>query len=232
VREGLTGHRLPILQNAAVFSCSAGLTVLARERSLSPFELHREASNRHLPLMMDWLWLLVFLALLLIGATAYYYVHAFAVRTREAFRAAQPAIRITNVSAMTAGNVLTISPEIENVGRGVAYDCLLHMGGWEGNFAVKKVYPPGPRYQKHVASIVLGPDAPIRAKRILNGYVRLRYLDRWGLKYDCWYQVAQVESVATPHFSVQIDLTPSELNEPRLTVREMWKLLRTAPSYD
>jgi hypothetical protein len=27
----------------------------------------------------------------------------------------------------------------------VAYDCLLHMGGWEGNFAVKKVYPYGPR---------------------------------------------------------------------------------------
>ena len=181
---------------------------------------------------MDWLWLLVLLALLLIGTTAYYYVHAFVVRTRKDFRAAQPALRVTNVSAMTAGNVLTISPEIENVGSGVAYECLLHMGGWEGNFAVKKVYPPGPRYQKHVASIVLSPEAPIRSKRILNGYLRLRYLDRWGLKYDCWYQVAQVESVATPLFTVQIDLKPSELNEPHLTFREMWKLLRTVPPYD
>ena len=181
---------------------------------------------------MDWFWLLVLVSLLIVGATASFYLHAFLVRTREEFRAAQPALRITNLSAMTAGNVLTISPEIENIGRGVAYDCLLHMGGWEGNFAVKKIYPHGPRYQKHVASIILGPDAPIRVKPITNGYLRLRYLDRWGLKYECWYRVTQVGNVGTPLFTVQIDLTPSELNEPHLTFWEMRKLLRTNPLYD
>src|SRR5512141_1706637 len=113
---------------------------------------------------MDWLWLLGLVSLLVIGATAAFYLHAFVTRTRQEFRAAQPDLRITNLSAMSSGNVLTIFPELENVGGGVAYDCLLHMGGWEGNFAVKKVYPRGPRYQKHVASIVLGPDAPVRAK--------------------------------------------------------------------
>jgi hypothetical protein len=181
---------------------------------------------------MDWLWLLVLLALLIVGATASFYVHAFVVQTREEFRAAQPALRITNLSAMTAGKVLTISPEIENVGRGVAYDCLLHMGGWEGNFAIKKVYPRGPRYEKHVASIVLAPDSPIRVKPIANGYFRLRYLDCWGLKYECWYKVTQVGTVSTPLYTVQIDLTPSELNEPHLTFWEMRKLLRTVPLYE
>ena len=181
---------------------------------------------------MDWFWLLVLVSLLIVGATASFYLRVSVVRTRQEFRAAQPALRITNLSAMTAGNILTILPEIENVGGGVAYDCLLHMGGWEGNFAVKKVYPHGPKYQKHVASIVLGPDAPIRVKPIPNGYLRLRYLDRWGLKYDCWYRVTQVGNVATPLFTVQIDLTPSELNEPQLSFREMWKLLRTVPFHD
>jgi hypothetical protein len=181
---------------------------------------------------MDWLWLLVLLALLIVGATASFYVHAFVVQTREEFHAAQPALRITNLSAMTAGKVLTISPEIENVGRGVAYDCLLHMGGWEGNFAIKKVYPRGSRYEKHVASIVLAPDSPIRVKPIANGYFRLRYLDCWGLKYECWYKVTQVGTVSTPLYTVQIDLTPSELNEPHLTFWEMRKLLRTVPLYE
>ena len=37
---------------------------------------------------------------------------------------------------------------------------------------MKKVYPCNPRYQKHVASIVPGPDAPVRAKPINNGYIR------------------------------------------------------------
>jgi len=181
---------------------------------------------------MDWFWLFVLISLLLIGATAAFYLHMFVTRIREEFRATQPALRMTNLSAMRAGNVLTISPELENVGKGVAYDCLLHMGGWEGNFAIKKVYPHGPRHEKHVASIVLGPDAPIRVKPIANGYLRLRYLDRWGLKYDCWYHVTQVGSAAEPLFNVQIDLTPFELNEPHLSFWEMWKFLRTIPLYD
>ena len=75
------------------------------------------------------------------------------------------------------------------MGLGVAYDCLMHLGGWEGNFAVKKIYPRGPRDEKHVASIVLGPDAPIRTTLMNMAISGYRYLDRWGQKYDCWYQV-------------------------------------------
>ena len=112
---------------------------------------------------MDWLLLLGLVSLLIVGAIASFYLYVFVTRTREEFRAAQPDLRVTNMSAMSSGNVLTIYPELENLGGGVAYDCLLHMGGWEGNFAVKKVYPRGSRHQKHVASIVLGPDAPIRS---------------------------------------------------------------------
>jgi len=181
---------------------------------------------------MDWLLLLGLVSLLVVGAIASFYFYAFVTRTRDEFRAEQPALRITNLSAMSSGSVLTIFPELENVGGGVAYDCLLHMGGWEGNFAVKKVYPRGPRYQKHVASIVLGPDAPVRAKPINNGYIRLRYLDRWGQKYDCWYQVTQVGTVETPLYNVQVDLKDPQMNEPHPSFWEMRRLLRTAPLYD
>ena len=181
---------------------------------------------------MDWLLLLGLVFLLVVGATASFYLYTFVTRIREEFRAAQPDLRITNMSAMSSGNVLTIYPELENVGGGVAYDCLLHMGGWEGNFAVKKVYPRGPQYQKHVASIVLGPDAPVREKLINNGYIRLRYLDRWEQKYDCWYQVAQVEAGDTPLYNVQIDLEHPQLNEPHPSLWEMRKLLRTIPLHD
>lgn len=182
---------------------------------------------------MDWLVLLGLVALFIVGATAAFYIYGFVTRTKEEFRAAQPDLRITNLSAITSGNVLTIFPELENVGGGVAYDCLLHMGGWEGNFAVKKVYPRGPRHQKHVASIVLGPDEPVRAQLINNGYIRLRYLDRWGHKYDCWYQVTQVRNdEAAALYNVQVDLEHPELNEPHPSFREMRRCLRAKPLYD
>lgn len=176
---------------------------------------------------MDWFaWLGLALCLLVAGIGAFYF-HAFMISTREQFRAAQPDVRVTNLSAMNAGQVLTISPEIENVGGGVAYDCTLHMGGWEGNFAVKKVLPRGPRTQKHVASIVLGPDAPVRMKPISNGYLRIRYLDRWGHKYDRWYQVTQAKPPTLSLYNVQIDLDHPELNEPTPSFWEMRTLLRS-----
>jgi hypothetical protein len=183
-------------------------------------------------LIMDWLLWLGLIAFLVIGATAAFYVYMFVTRIRKEFRTAQPDLRITNLSAMSSGNVLTIYPELENLGGGVAHDCLLHMGGWEGNFAVKKIYPRGPRHQKHVASIVLGPDAPVRAKPINNGYIRLRYLDRWEQKYDCWYQVTQVEAGDPSLFNVQIDLEHPQMNEPHPSVWEMRKFLRTIPLHD
>ena len=68
---------------------------------------------------MDWLLLLVLISLLIVGAIAAFYLHAFVTRTREEFRAAQPDLRVTNMSAMSSGNVLTIYPELQNVGGGV-----------------------------------------------------------------------------------------------------------------
>jgi hypothetical protein len=178
---------------------------------------------------MDWLLLLGLLSLLIVGAIALFYLYIFVTRTREEFRATQPDLRVTNMSAMSSGNILTIYPELQNVGGGVAYDCLLHMGGWEGNFAVKKVYPRGSRNQKHVAPIVLGPEASIRSTVIQHGYIRLRYLDRWGQKYDCWYQVTQVGIGEAPPYHIQIDLEHPELNKPHPSFWEMRKFLRATP---
>lgn len=175
---------------------------------------------------MDWSLLIGLLSLLIVGGIASFYLHSFVARTREEFRAHQPDLRITNLSAMNSGNVLTLTPQLENVGRGVAYDCVMHLGGWEGNFAVKKVYPHGPRYQKHMASIVLGPNAPLRGKPTTNGYLRVSYRDCWGLKYECWYPVAQVRSGTLPPYNVQIDLEHPELTQPNPSFWEMWKLLR------
>lgn len=91
---------------------------------------------------MDWLWFLGLMVVLFAGGAAYYFWQVLAAQTRDDFRAQQPVLRVTNLSAMHAGNMLTLIPQIENVGRGVAYDCVLHLGGWEGSFSVKKVYPP------------------------------------------------------------------------------------------
>lgn len=181
---------------------------------------------------MDWVLLSALLCLLIIGGTASFYLHSFLAQTRKQFHDNQPKLRISNLAAMNAGQVLTLSPEIENVGRGVAHDCVMHLGGWEGNFAVRKVYPHGPRYQKHVASMVLGPDAPLRAKPMTNGYLRLSYRDRWGLKYECWYPVTQIRSGAIPLYNVQIDLDHPELTEPKPSFWEMRKLLRNVPPRD
>lgn len=181
---------------------------------------------------MDWSLLISLVIFFIAAGIASFYLYVFVTRTRKEFHATQPDLKITNLSVMSSGNVLTLFPELENVGGGVAYDCTLHLGGWEGNFAVKKVYPRGPRYQKHVASIVLGPDAPIRAKPISNGYLRLRYQDRWGHKYDCWYQVTQVKSGELPLYNVQINLEHPESNEPTPSFWEMRRLLRATTPYD
>ena len=181
---------------------------------------------------MDWSLLLIFLALLLVGGTASFYLRSFVVRTRKEFRAQQPTLRITNLSALNSGNVLTLIPELENVGRGVAYDCMMHLGGWEGSFAVKKLYPQGPRHQTHAATIVVGPDAPLRTTPQTNGSLRLSYQDCWGLRYECWYPVTQVQSVATPLYNVHIDLAHPELTEPHPSFRDMRTFLRNMPSPD
>lgn len=208
------------------------LTLATLERSLCPFQILLETVPKDIQLAMDWLLLIALLCLLLIGGTASFYLHAFLARTRKQFRDTQPNLRISNLSAMNAGSVLTLSLEIENLGRGVAHDCVLHLGGWEGNFAVKKVYPHGAWHQQHVASIILGPDAPLRAKPMTNGYLRLSYRDRWGLRYECWYPVSQIRSGAISLYNIQIDLDHPELTEPHLSFWEMRKLLRNMPRHD
>lgn len=175
---------------------------------------------------MDWFWLIGFLVLLLTGGAGFYFWQVLEARIRDDFRERQPMLRVTNLSVMNAGNVLTLIPQLENLGRGVAYDCVLHLGGWEGSFAVKKVYPRGPRHQKHTASLVLGPDTPLRTKPQSNGYLRVSYRDRWGLKYDCWYPVTQSPSATPPLYNVQIDLEHPDVNEPAPSLWEMRKLLR------
>jgi hypothetical protein len=181
---------------------------------------------------MDWsLWIGLGLFCLVAGVASFY-LSTLMVRIRKEFRATQPDVRITNLSAMNSGNVLTLFPEFENVGGGVAHDCLLHMGGWDGNYAVKKMLPRGAHSTKYRASIVLGPDTPVRAKPISNGYLRIRYLDRWGHKYDCWYQVTQSKSNALPLYDLHIDLDHPEANKPTLSLWEMRKLLQTVQKED
>ena len=181
---------------------------------------------------MDWSLLIGLVLFLVIGGVAYLYLYVFIARTKKEFRATQPDLRIANLSAMNSGDVLTLYPELENVGLGVAYDCVMHLGGWEGNFAIKKVYPRGPRHEKHMVAIVLGPEAPIRVKPINHGYLRLRYHDRWEQKYERWYAVTQVRSEISPPYNPIIDLEHVELTEPQPSVWEMRKLLRSTPLYD
>ena len=127
---------------------------------------------------------------------------------------------------MSSGDVLTLYPELQNLGGGVALDCTVHLGGWEGNFAIKKVYPGGSSHHNHVASIVLGPDAPIRVKPIRNGYLRIRYLDRWGQKYDRWYPVTQSRKAERLLFDVHIDLEHPDVSAPTPSFWEMRSFLR------
>jgi hypothetical protein len=181
---------------------------------------------------MDWSLLIGLLAFIAIGGADAYHMSLLVARTKTEFLAGQPALRVTNLSAMNAGHVLTLTPELENVGRGVAYDCVLQLGGWEGNFSVKAIHPRGPRYRKHAVSIVLGPDTPIRTKSLSRSYLRLSYRDRWGLIYECWYPVDQIKNAAASLYDIQIDLSHPELTEPTPSFRTMRRLLQSHTSDD
>ena len=181
---------------------------------------------------MDWSLLIGFLSLVVAGLTAYFYLHSLVAKTRKEFRNNQPNLRITNLSAMNSVNVLTLYPEIENIGKGVAYDCIMTMDGWKGQFAARKVYPPGPRFQRFKASILLDPDAPIRASALGESNLRLRYCDRWGQHYECWYHVTQVRAEAAPPYNVQIDLDHPGMSEPTPSFWEIRKFLRNTSLYD
>ena len=181
---------------------------------------------------MDWSLLIGLISLVAASVTAYFYLHSLVVQTRKEFRDNQPNLRITNLSAMNSVNVLTLYPEIENIGKGVAHDCVMTMDGWKGQFAAKKVYPPGPRFQRFQASIILGPDAPIRATARQEPNLRLRYRDRWGEEYECWYPIIQVRGETAPPYNVQIDLDHPGMAEPTPSFWEMRKFLRNTPLHD
>jgi len=181
---------------------------------------------------VDWLLLIAFVVVLVIGGAGVFALYRLVRKIKQEFQRHQPALRITNMSAMNAGDVITLTPEVENVGRGSAHDCIVQLGGWEGNFAVKSIYPKGPRYQRHSVPIVLDQSAPIRTKLLSRCYLRLAYRDRWEQRYECWYPVTQVKNVKTSLYDVQIDLSHPELTEPHPSFRKMWKLLRSIPAND
>ena len=179
---------------------------------------------------MDWLLLIGLLTFAIIAGVIAYTGYTFVRKTKKDFHAHRPALRVTNLSALNADRILTLTPEFENVGCGVAYDCVLQMRGWEGNFSVKSIHPQGPRYHKHVVPIRLAPDAPIRTASISKIYLRLSYRDRWGLAYECWYPVEQIQRTGFPLCDIQIDLTHPELTEPTPSFWTMRRLLRATPS--
>lgn len=181
---------------------------------------------------MDWLLLIALLVVLVISGAGAFSLYRFAGKIKREFQGHLPMLRITNMSAMNAGEVVTLTPEVENVGRGAAHDCIVQLAGWEGRFAVQRIHPKGPRYQRHSVPIVLSQDAPIRMKVLSRCYLRLAYRDRWEQQYECWYPVAQIKNVNTSLYDIQIDLSHPELTEPHPSLREMWKLLRRTAADD
>ena len=175
---------------------------------------------------MDWSLLIGLPIGLAVIGTGVYGCYRLVRRTKEQFAAQQPAIRVTNLSALNAGDVLTLTPELENIGSGTAYDCVVQLGGWDGNFSVMAIHPRGPQHRKHAIPIKLGPDAPIRVTLQSNGYLRLACRDCWGLLHECWYPVTQTKNLATARYDIQIDLSHPNLTEPALSFWSMRKLLR------
>ena len=181
---------------------------------------------------MDWSLLIGLLTFIICTGAGIYFWRGFVDRLRNDFRAEQPALRITNLSAFHAGDVVTLTPDLENVGQGVAYDCVLQLGGWEGSFSVKALYPHGPRYHKHSIPIVLGPAVPIRVKPLSRCYLRLVCRDRWEQPYEYWYPVTQVENLNTRLYDLHINLAQPELTEPNPSLWKIWKLLRKISAHD
>lgn len=182
--------------------------------------------------MIDWSLLFSILVLIAVTGTAIYLWRGFVHRLKEDFDAEQPDLRLTNLSALHAGDVVTLTPELENVGEGVAYDCILQLSGWEGNFTVKAIYPPGPRHHIHTIPIVLSPDAPIRLKPLSRCCLRIAYQDQWELRYERWYPVIQTQNLATHLYDLHLDLTQVELTQPRPSMWKMWRFLRTQSAQD
>jgi hypothetical protein len=173
----------------------------------------------------------VVIALIMVVSTCLVWLRRISRTTKERYQQYLPAVRITNLSTLKAEDTITFTPELENMGPGVAYDFLLQLSGWDGNFSVKAFHPKGPRHQTHSIPIVLGPNAPIRTKLVSRCYLRLAYRDCWEQRYECWYPVSQISNVSSRLYSIHINLTQPEFTEPHPSVSTMWKLLRKSPAH-
>jgi len=175
--------------------------------------------------------IIAFFLLLVMVSTGIMWLRRFSRTIKERYHQHLPAIRIINLSTLKAENTITFTPELENTGLGVAYDFLLQLSGWDGNFSVKAFHPKGPRHQTHSIPIVLGPNAPIRTKSLSRCYLRLVYRDCWEQRYECWYPVSQVSNVDSHLYTIHIDLSQPECIEPHPSVSTMWKLLRSSSAH-
>ena len=172
------------------------------------------------------------LALIIAAVTGYFYLSSIVDQTRKEFRENQPDLKILQISSMHSSDILTLFPSVHNVGKVPAYDCSVSLDGCRDNISIGTSYPPGPRFQVHKLSIPLGPDSPIRGTTISPAYLYLRYRDRWGLRYEVSYPVAQIREGDRPFFTVQIDLEHQRLVEPSPSFWEMRKFLRNVTLYD
>lgn len=181
---------------------------------------------------MDQLMLIIIILIgLIILSTCIMWLRRVSLATKERYQQHLPAVRIINLSTLKADDTITFTPELENTGPGVAYDFLLQLSGWDGNFSVKAFHPKGPRYQTHSVPIVLGPNAPIRTKLLSRCYLRLAYRDCWEQRYECWYPVSQALNPDSRLYTIHINLNQPELTEPHPSVTTMRKLLRRIPSH-
>lgn len=201
------------------------LTVAVPPRRVSPTPIERHRLPRD-NFAVGWALIIALLVVLVIGGGGAFAWRRFAGKIKREFQAYQPALRITNMSTMSAGEMVTLTPEVENMGHGAAHDCIVQLAGWEGRFSIQLIHPKGHRDQRRLVPIVLSQDQPIRTKLLSRGYLRLAYRDRWEQRYECWYPVAQVKNVNTSLYDIQIDLAHPELTEPHPSFRDMRRLLR------
>ena len=172
------------------------------------------------------------LALIIAVVTGYFYLRSVVDQTRREFRDNQPNLRVTDLSSMRSGDLLTLFLNVRNIGKAPAYDCTVSLDGWEGQPSIATIHPPGARFQEHKLSIPLGLDSPVRTTVIDPARLRLRFRDRWGQQYQVWYSVTQVKEEHSPIFTIQIDLQHPGMLEPSPSFFEMRKLLRNITLYD
>jgi hypothetical protein len=182
---------------------------------------------------MDTIGLIVgIVGVIVAGVPGYFYLASVIEQARKDFRVNQPNLRIINLSGVRTGDVITLLPDVENIGQGIGYECTVTLDGWKGLLSLGKIFPRGPRFQVHRLSIVLGTDAPIRSVLVSNPCIRLRYHDRWGQLYEVWYHVRQVRELDKSAYGVEVDLEHPGMLEPNPSFLEIRKFLRNISLYD